>query len=406
MKNDRKIVALFVHDGPLYKDKDGVYCSTNITEEMLSRYFCVADEIRVLIRTSQISKTYKEANLQKIDNPQIKVIELGNIVSVKGLLQKSRLKKHLEPIVNECDLVFLRLPGITCNIVADICRKQNKQYLVEVGGCAWDAYWNHGVLGKLVAPYMERAEKKTTKNASFATYVTQKWLQERYPCSCDSIEASNVYLPEQNEKVLKERLKRINNYKDCRNLIIGTIANVDVRYKGQEYIIKAIAKLSKMGYNLKYELVGGGDQTFLKNLAIKYDVEKNVFFKGALLHDDVIKWLDGIDIYAQPSKQEGLPRSVIEAMSRGVPCIGSNVAGIPELIEETLLFSARDVGQIVEIFESNNSKKMADVANRNFKKSKKFAKKELDKTRNKYYIGYLNNMDDSILKRKCYDCKC
>lgn len=402
MKNDHKIVALFVHDGPLYKDKDGVYCSTNITEEMLSRYFCVADEIRVLIRTSQIDKTYREANLQKIDNQKIKVTELGNIVSIKGLLQKNKLRKRLEPIVDECDLVFLRLPGITCNVVADICRQQNKQYLVEVGGCAWDAYWHHGVLGKLVAPYMEHAEKKTTQSASFATYVTQKWLQERYPCHCDSIEASNVYLPEQDEKVLKERLRRINNYKDCKNLTIGTIANVDVRYKGQEYIIKAIAKLNKKGYNLKYELVGGGDKTFLRNLAIKHNVEKNVLFKGALLHHDVIKWLDSIDIYAQPSKQEGLPRSVIEAMSRGVPCIGSTTAGIPELLDKESLFLNGNIKQIVRIIESMDKKRITIMARTNFEKAKKFNKKELDKIRNKYYHDYLSNIIDTSV-RKRYD---
>ena len=249
MKEVVRTIALFVHDGPLYKDKDGTYCSTDITEEMLSRYFCVADEVRVLIRTCQIDKTYKEAKLQKIDNPKIKIIELGNVVSVKGLLQKNKLKNVIKPIVSECDLFFLRLPGITCNVVAEICKQQGKKYLVEVGGCAWDAYWNHGILGKLVAPYMEFSEKKTIKDASFATYVTHQWLQDRYPCTRESIEASNVYLPKHDEKLLQKRLERINSYNDCKNLTIGTIANVDVRYKGQEYVIKAIAKLNKKGYN-------------------------------------------------------------------------------------------------------------------------------------------------------------
>lgn len=373
MEETARTIALFVHDGPLYKDKNGVYCSTNITEEMLSRYFCVADEIRVLIRTNSMGKTYKEAKLQKIDNPKVKIIELGNIVSVKGLLQKNKLKNVIKPIVRECDLFFLRLPGITCNIVAEICKQQGKKYLVEVGGCAWDAYWNHGILGKLVAPYMEHSEKMTTKNASFATYVTHKWLQDRYPCSCESIEASNVYLPKHDDKILEKRLEKIKHYDNCKNLIIGTIANVDVRYKGQEYIIKAIAKLNKKGYNFRYELVGGGDQTFLKNLAKKCGIEKSVFFKGALLHDDVMKWLDGIDIYAQPSKQEGLPRSVIEAMSRGVPCIGSDVAGIPELLDKECIFEKSNVKSITKkiVWIALNNNCLAQ-SKKNFAKSKKY----------------------------------
>ena len=393
MKDNKTIVkALFVHDGPLYKDVNGVYCSTNITEEMLSRYFCVADEVYVLIRTYPIEKTYQEASLSKIDNPKIKVFELGNVVSAKSLVFKNKLKKQIEPIVDECDLFFLRLPGITCNVVAEICKKKNKKYLVEVGGCAWDAYWNHGLSGKLVAPYMEHAQKKTTRNASFATYVTEKWLQDRYPCSCESIAASNVYLPKHDEKVLQKRLKRIEQYENCKNLTIGTIANVDVRYKGQEFIIKAIAKLNKKGYNYKYELVGGGDQTFLKSLAAKCGVEENVSFKGALLHDDVIKWLDDIDIYAQPSKQEGLPRSVIEAMSRGVPCIGSTTAGIPELLPDEMTFANGDVEEIVRILDSFNKKMVASLATINFEESKRFDKEKLRNRRTDYYLSYKKDL--------------
>lgn len=388
MRKKSKTIALFVHDGPLYKDKDGVYCSVNITEEMLSRYFCVSDEIHVLIRTFNIEKSYQEAKLCKIDNPRIKIIELGNIVSAKSLFAKNKMKRFMLPIVKECDLVFLRLPGITCNMVAEICWELGKKYLVEVGGCAWDSYWNHGLSGKLVAPYMELSQKRTTKNASFATYVTSKWLQDRYPCSCRSIEASNVYLPKHCETVIKKRLKRIYQYKDCKNIVVGTIANVDVRYKGQEFIIKAISKLNRDGYDFKYELVGGGDATFLKKLSKKYDVENDVKFLGPMLHDDVLKWLDTIDLYAQPSRQEGLPRSVIEAMSRGVPCIGSTTAGIPELLDQSLIFSNCDVGQIVAILKTLEKEKMADVAKANFEKSKKFDKEMLDRIRSKYYLEY------------------
>ena len=384
----KKIISLFVHDGPLYRDKNGIYCSTNITEEMLSRYFVVSDEIHVLIRTFSLDKTYQEAKLQKIDHPKIKIIELDNVVSAKSILLKNKLKKQIEPIVKKCDLVFLRLPGITCNIVAEICKKENKEYLVEVGGCAWDAYWNHGLSGKLVAPYMELSQKKTAKNASYATYVTSKWLQNRYPCKCDSIEASNVYLPKQDSSVLEKRIKKIENYNNLKSLTIGTIANVDVRYKGQEYIIKAIAKLKERGYNFRYELVGAGDQTFLKNLAEKYHVEKNIIFKGPLLHDEVIKWLRSIDIYAQPSKQEGLPRSVIEAMSQAVPCIGSTTAGIPELIDEKLTFPNGSIKQIVSILNSINRQSLALTARAGFKQAREFEKSKLDQARNKYYLSY------------------
>lgn len=60
---------------------------------------------------------------------------------------------------------------------------------------------------------------------------------------------------------------------------------------------------------------------------------------GQMPHDKVFTWLDSIDIYAQPSRQEGLPRAMIEAMSRGIPCIGAKTAGIPELIDNKYIFT-------------------------------------------------------------------
>lgn len=384
----KKTTALFVHDGPIYKDKNGIYCSTNITEEMLSRYFCVAEKILVLIRTNAIDKTYQQAKLQAIKNPNIEIVELGNIVSIRGLLHKRKIKKIIEPTVLKSNLVFLRLPGITCNLVAEICKKHHKKYLVEEGGCAWDAYWNHGILGKIVAPYMEHAQKVTTKNASYATYVTNKYLQNRYPCNCKSIEASNVYLPPHDDNNLKDRLKKICSYKDCKNFTIGTIANVDVRYKGQEYIIKAIARLNKNGYAFRYELVGGGDQTFLRNLARKYDIEDSVVFKGQMLHKDIMEWLKTIDIYAQPSKQEGLPRSVIEAMSIGCPCIGSTTAGIPELLSEDMVFSNGKIEEIIKIISSLNKNILEKESKRGFNHAKKFNLNHLNSVRRSYFEKY------------------
>jgi len=47
---------------------------------------------------------------------------------------------------------------------------------------------------------------------------------------------------------------------------------------------------------------------------------------------EVAKWLDQLDVYLQPSYQEGLPRATIEALNRGLLVIGSTAGGIPELL--------------------------------------------------------------------------
>lgn len=59
-------------------------------------------------------------------------------------------------------------------------------------------------------------------------------------------------------------------------------------------------------------------------------------------HDKIFEWLDTIDIYIQPSYQEGLCRSVVEAMSRACPVICSDACGERELANEKFIFKRGD----------------------------------------------------------------
>ncbi|WP_194191049.1 glycosyltransferase [Clostridium chrysemydis] len=383
------MVGLFSFDGPMYRDINGVYCNTTITSEMFSRYFRVVDKLVVVIRTYHLDKTYEEAALKKVDLEGLEFVEIGNLNSLKGFFfEKKKYKKIILEQVGQADLIFARMPSTVSDITIKAARKTNKKYMVEVGGCAWDAFWNHSFLGKIIAPYMFLNEKKGVRNASFASYVTERWLQRRYPCDCQSIAASNVYLNLLRDSVLDKRLEKIRT-KDKKDVfIIGTTAAVNVKYKGQEYVIKAIYELNKKGYNFEYELVGGGDTTYLKEIVDKLDLNDKVRFKGLLLHEDVFDWLDSIDIYAQPSKQEGLPRALIEALSRACPAIGSTTAGIPELLQEEVIFNNGNVKDICNILERLASANMMEYAKKNFKKAHEFELSHLDEKRNTLYDSY------------------
>lgn len=384
--------VLFCHDGPLKRDEFNNYYGTAHNDEMFKRYYSIANEICVLIRVKETLKDKAEKKYSRITVWPLKVVECPNMSSLKAVLfGKQKIKEIVTREVLKADYIVARLPSFIGNISVDVARKFKKPCLVEVVTCPWDALWNHSLKGKLVAPFMYYATKKRVMNASCVVYVTNQFLQKRYPTCGKSVNCSNVALRDFDDNILENRLKKIHSINSSTKLLLGTTAAVDVMFKGQQYVIQALGKLKKKGFiNFEYQLVGGGEQTYLKSVAKKCNVVDQVRFLGAVPHNKVFDWLDKIDIYVQPSRQEGLPRALIEAMSRALPAFGARTAGIPELLEQQYIFSNKmnNVSEICNILQSYNKETMIKQAKRNYSESKKYDKTIIEERRMKFFEDF------------------
>jgi glycosyltransferase involved in cell wall biosynthesis len=124
----------------------------------------------------------------------------------------------------------------------------------------------------------------------------------------------------------------------------------------------------------------------LKILAKKYKVDDRVVFAGRKNSDELFQIIDDSDIYIQPSLQEGLPRSVVEAMSRACPCIGAKTGGIPELIDSKYIVKRKSPDSIVEAVKRlANKEELRSQAEINFVKSKDFLDSLLSQERQSFY---------------------
>ena len=393
----RVIKGLFCFDGPLYKDKNGIYCNITLTDEMFSRYFSVVDDLIIVVRTFNSNKSYQELNMKPLTMKNAKVIEIENLNTIKGFIFNRKIfENNVKQYVEEADLIFARMPSNIYNFILKIAQDLKKPYLVENGGCAWDSYWNHGLIGKLIAPLMYYYEYKYVKGATFATYVTKQFLQNRYPNDNVTTNCSNVYLKTIDDEILKQRIEKIHAM-NMKKIIVGQAVNsIDVKYKGEHFVLKAMKTLKQKGYDIQYQIVGPGKGTFLKKVASKLNVENQLQLLGTFKKDEMIEWYKNLDIYIQPSKQEGLPRSVIEAMSVGCPCLGSDIAGIPELLDKNCLFNPNHNREIVRsIMNILNDENLITQAKKNFERSKAYTIEDIELRRKKIFEQY----KDFVIKK-------
>lgn len=347
---------------------------------IMNRYYNEFGPITMYCRVS-----YEKTSEKLIDATNM----IKEIIAFQNIFQiiTGKYNGQICDVIKNSNLIIGRFHSFSACQCAQIAKKNNKVFLAEVMGDAWDGYWNHGILGKLIAPYIFFWTQKSIYDADFALYVTEKYLQQKYPCKGICTNASNVKIEEISQNVLDKRLNRIQNEK-FKGITLMTAANVDVKAKGHEYVIRALPYLLKKDIEVKYYIAGGGDNTYLKAIAEKYHVQDKVCFLGRLNPEKVFEQMEKVDIYIQPSLQEGLPRSVIEAMSRGCPVIGACTAGIPELLDKRFVVKRKNPKDIVEkiiLYINMNENEKAKIVKRNFKEAKKYKTDILDLRRKRFF---------------------
>lgn len=306
MKDYKDRTLLYVHDGRQYIDDKGViYGSPNdIMFSLKSRYQYLAPNVRFAQRVVPLREADKHRYVV-LKEHGIDVVPIPEVMSLKGMLtNRGKAREILTEAIESADLLVLR-NSTNAAMAQPIAEKLHKPYVFEVVSCNWDALWNYSLKGKLYAPYAYLRMKYNVAKAKYAVYVTKQFLQGRYPNKNINAGISDVMIVPVEDSLLESKLSLYRQAQEP--LILTTCAAVDVRYKGQEYIIRAISAL-KGQFDIEYHLAGGGDQSYLKSVARECGVEDKVIFYGLLSKNEVNELLDKTTIYCQPSKQEGLPR--------------------------------------------------------------------------------------------------
>ena len=114
-------------------------------------------------------------------------------------------------------------------------------------------------------------------------------------------------------------------------VLFGSVKITDQR-KGINYLIESCHLLFKKHPELKEQLavVAFGNQSRQLENLLPFKVYPMDFLKN---EHQLVDIYNAVDIYVTPSLEDNLPNTIMEAMACGIPCVGFNVGGIPEMID-------------------------------------------------------------------------
>jgi len=382
---------IFITEARFVKLENGQIYSLegSFSYSLFKRYLGYYDHVTIIARCKegQISDVLEE-NLVSKDN--IIFYSLPYYIGFNSfLINYLKLKKAitlgLQKHLTQNSVVICRIPGRIGAIAIKHLEKLNKPYGIEVVGDPFDVLSN-GATNNRLAPIIRyfsfNSLKKIAFKAPAALYVTKSKLQERYPCNNFSVGVSDVIMKD--SSFIQEPKKYIRNTK----IKIISIGTLDQLYKAPDTILMAMKILKEKNIDFSFTWVGEGlFKDKMISLSEKLEISQHVSFIGKLSSGEaVINELDKNDIFLMASRMEGLPRAMVEAMARALPCIGTNICGITELLDKEFLVPVNNPDLIVEkILLLRNIENYNKQSSRNLEISKLYKDEVLEKKRIEFH---------------------
>jgi len=386
---------LLVLEHHFYKDQNNKYwCRRVINREFIERYLEIFEDITIFARVDDINaKEAEKNNYNKISGNNTNFLELPDFRGIKSLiLNLVKIISKFKYNYNNYNCIMFRAPSPLSLLLYRFVRN-NKIIGVEFVMGADNFFAKKGIINKSLNKFIDNEAKNLCLKANGVSYVTSNYLQQKYPSYSIKYSEDDKHFDCHYSSVKLEDynyVKKDWNKNDIpKEFKIIHIGYMDSNRKGHKILIKSIKNVIQQGYSIKAIFIGDGKmkEEFIE-LADNLNIKNKINFFGATNNKKlIVDFLKKSHLFVLPSKSEGLPRVIIEAMAASTPCIASNADGIPELVDDEFIIESnlpKDyANKIIELI--NNWPKMIEVSRSNYKKSLEFHKDKLKNKRNSFY---------------------
>jgi glycosyltransferase involved in cell wall biosynthesis len=226
---------------------------------------------------------------------------------------------------NSVDIVHIHMSsGMSFyrkSIIFLIAKLKKYKVVVHLHGSRFKEFYEegNGFQKKLIKLLFDKSDGIFVLSNSWKKFVKEKISINK-----------KIYILHNGSSVEKFGDKIVNDGSDVLIVFMGRLG----KRKGTYDLIEAFREVIKEVPNVKLLLGGDGDIEDVKSLISNLDLSDKVRVLGWVSGSDKIMTFRKADIYVLPSYNEGLPGSILEAMSAGAPIVTTPVGGIPEAVKD------------------------------------------------------------------------
>ncbi len=337
--------------------------------------------------------------------------ELLKFLDIKGLMihEIPSLVREISPI-NDIS-TYLTLKKFFLEQKFDVVHTHSSKAGIIGRFASWAAkvpFVVHTVHGQAFHQYEKKwknliyiyAERLAARKCHKIYAVAQAMIEQ---CVCAKIADRSKYMVVYSGMELEPFLNHSGNSELRRKLgipenapIVGSIARL-FPLKGYEYFVPAAVEIAKSVPDVFFLIVGDG--TLMEKIHKEAKEKKlNFVFAGLVSPKEIPDYCSAMDILMHLSVREGLPRTVVQALASGIPAIGFNLDGTPEVILHGKTGYLANPGDSLEsakfAIELLKNKELAQEMGRNGRNlvKKRFDWKEMSYILEKEYIQGLNSI--------------
>ena len=357
------------------------------------RYLSVFSHVYIIARVQKVTTVAK--HWHRVDGQHVSFVALPYYVGLWGFIKT--LPKLINTLIKQRKYtrhVIYRVPGVLSLLHQFFAKNKQQKYAAEVVGDPADTFAENAsesFLRPLIRTAFIKMLRQQCRAASAISYVTEISLQKRYPPAKKAFHThySSIQLTQD------DYCQRQSYSISSQTLNIICIGNLAQPYKGCDFMLHTLAKLKAKNFNFSLTWIGGGGLLeAMQKLAVTLNIAEQVNFMGNVSHrEDISLALDKADVFVLCSRQEGLPRVLIESMARSLVCVATNVGGVPELLSADFIIErdneAQLLAQLIKLYGLNESELLA-IASQNYNKALEYEDNVLSARRQQMYSALLN----------------